>query len=240
VTPAIVVVAAAWAAAVGADVTGLADGVHHDRLFAGGLSIAAVGAFVLVWQLHLAAVMLPTSLAMISRFGVVVASRPRPTPLQGAFLSGYVAVWTYFALVALTLDAVVHRVVGAWTWLDARPGLVLGGVLFGAGLYQFSGLKARCLHACRRPDTFLRLHYRRGLGAAVALGVRHGVFCVGCCWALMLVMFAVGLANIVWMAPLALLMLVEKSTRWGEQVVAPAGGALTALGLGLGLAAVFP
>lgn len=228
---ALAVVVTAWLTAVGAQLTGIAEGLHHDQLLAGGASLAALVAFVAVWQLHLAAVMLPSSLPMVSRFGVVVAARPRPELLRGAFVAGYFGVWTYFAVAALALDGGVHRLVDAWPWLEARPRAVLASVLVGAGAYQFSAFKARCLHACRRSDTFLRLHYRRGVAAAFSLGIRHAKFCVGCCWALMLVMLAVGVANALWMAPLALVMMIEKTAPWGERLVAPAGVALVGVGL---------
>lgn len=227
------VVAGAWALALGVQASGHAGGLHHDALVSGGFSVGAVAAFVAVWQVHVAAVMLPSSLPLMSRFGVVVARRPRPERLRAAFLIGYAGIWTAFAVAALAVDGVVHRVVAAWTWLDRRPGLVVSAVLVGAGLYQFSGLKARCLHACRRPDTFLRLHYRRGAAAALGLGARHGLFCLGCCWALMVVMVAVGVADLRWMAPLALVMAVEKTARSGTRLTTPVGAGLVGLGLAL-------
>ncbi|HZK52255.1 MAG TPA: DUF2182 domain-containing protein, partial [Actinomycetota bacterium] len=92
-----------------------------------------------------------------------------------------------------------------------------------AGLFQFSNLKDRCLRECRHPGPFLLRHYRRGPGAAVELGLRHGLFCLGCCWALMLLMFAVGVANLTWMAVLTALMVYEKTGRLGEWVSRYAG-----------------
>jgi predicted metal-binding membrane protein len=100
-----------------------------------------------------------------------------------------------------------------------------------AGAFQFSKLKDRCLDHCRHPALFLLRHYRRGVGAGFRLGAFHGLFCLGCCWALMLVMFAVGIANLAWMAPLALLMLYEKAGRHGRRVVRPVGVLLIGLGI---------
>jgi predicted metal-binding membrane protein len=122
-------------------------------------------------------------------------------------------------------DIIVHRVVDRWAWLAAHPWLISAGVLALAGAFQFSKLKDACLSKCRMPGTFLLQHYRRGVAAAFALGRRHGVFCIGCCWALMLIGFAAGFANLWWMAALTALMVYEKIGAHGKRVV-PAVGAL--------------
>ena len=100
-----------------------------------------------------------------------------------------------------------------------------------AGAFQFSDLKKKCLSECRNPGAFLLKHYRRGIGEAFRMGRGHGFFCLGCCWALMLVGFAVGVANLAWMAVLTLLMLFEKTGKGGERGVAPIGFGLIALGV---------
>jgi predicted metal-binding membrane protein len=92
-----------------------------------------------------------------------------------------------------------------------------------AGVFQFSSMKDRCLDVCRRPAVYLHHHYRRGIGQAFRLGRGHGLFCLGCCWALMLVMFAVGMANLAWRAVLAGLMAYEKAGRHGRRL-APVTG----------------
>jgi predicted metal-binding membrane protein len=133
--------------------------------------------------------------------------------------------------VAVLGDAGLHRLVHAWPWLEARPHLIAGSVLVMAGAFQFSELKSRCLRACRHPGPFLLRHYDRGPRAAFRLGVAHGRFCLGCCWALMLVGFAAGVANLWWMAALTALMVFEKAGRGGERGVAPIGAGLIALGI---------
>ena len=100
-----------------------------------------------------------------------------------------------------------------------------------AGAFQFSSLKDRCLTACRHPAAYLLRHYRRGPGAAFRLGWGHGLYCLGCCWALMLVMFAVGITDLRWMAALAALMAYEKIGRHGQAVAATAGVVALALAL---------
>jgi predicted metal-binding membrane protein len=107
--------------------------------------------------------------------------------------------------------------------------LIPAGVLALAALYQFTPLKDACLKACRHPGMYLVRHYRRGVLNGLRLGFGHAVFCAGCCWALMLVMFAAGVAHLAWMGVLAAIMLVEKATPAGNRIIAPVGAALGAL-----------
>ena len=123
------------------------------------------------------------------------ASRRREA--LAAFLGGYVLVWSVFGLAAFAGDGVVHALVRALPALEERPWLIAGGVLVTAGAFQFTPLKDACLEECRHPAIFLMRNYRRGTRAAFRLGRDHGIFCLGCCWALMLVMFAAGFANLV-------------------------------------------
>jgi predicted metal-binding membrane protein len=140
-------------------------------------------------------------------------------------------VWTSFGAAAFLADLGVHRLVERSAWLATRPALIGGAVLLLAGAFQFSKLKDRCLAVCRHPAGYLLQHYRRGTGAAFRLGAGHGVFCVGCCWALMLVAFAAGVANLWWMAALTAVMVFEKTGRGGRRGVRPIGLGLIVLGL---------
>jgi predicted metal-binding membrane protein len=99
-----------------------------------------------------------------------------------------------------------------------------------AGAFQFTSLKDACLKACRHPASFLQRHYRRGPRGGFELGMRHGAFCVGCCWALMLVLFGVGTMNLIWMAGLTALMVHEKTRPSGSQAVPLTGVILLAIG----------
>lgn len=226
----LLVILGAWALAIAAELTGRAEWVHHHELVEGSLPvIATLGLFFLAWQAHIAAMMLPSSLPLMDLFGRAAATQPHPNAARAAFLGGYLLVWTVFGFAALGGDALLHVVVDRWAWLAERPQLIGGGVLLLAGAFQFTDLKDRCLKQCRHPALFLTAHYERGVGNAFALGRRHGLFCLGCCWALMLVMFSVGIANLAWMAPLALLMLFEKTAPGGDRT-APIGIWLLALG----------
>jgi predicted metal-binding membrane protein len=177
------------------------------------------------------AMMLPASLPLIRLFDRVAANQPRPLRAKAAFLDGYATVWTGFGAAAFVGDLGIHRLVGRWEWLAARPSLIGGAVLLLAGGFQFSNLKDRCLRVCRHPAGYLLQHYRRGTAAAFRLGAGHGLFCVGCCWALMLVAFAAGVANLWWMAALTAVMVFEKTGRGGRRGVRPIGFGLVALGV---------
>jgi predicted metal-binding membrane protein len=228
----------AWALALWVHASGRAHTLHHDWLIDGGLPlVAGLVVFLLAWQVHLAAMMLPSSLPMIALFSQASASQRAPTRARLAFLGGYAAVWTGFGAIAFLGDVALHRLVHGWTWLGQRPWLITGSVLIIAGAFQFTEVKDRCLQQCRHPGAFLLRHYERGAAGAFRMGRRHGSFCLGCCWALMLLMFAVGVANLVWMAPLALVMFVEKTSRRGADVTTAVGLSLLAVG---GLVLVHP
>lgn len=227
----LVAIAAAWALAIVSSLTGAGRLVHHEQLIEGGPPLgAAVALFLVAWPAHVTAMMLPSSLPLITLFDRVAAGQPRFVAVRTAFLSGYGAVWTALGVLAFGLDIPLHYTVERWPWLSEREWLLGGSVLVLGGLFQFSTLKDRCLRECRHPGGFIIRHYRHGVAAAFALGLRHGMVCLGCCWALMLVLFAVGIANLAWMAPLALVMFYEKAAPRGERAVAPVGVVLLALG----------
>jgi predicted metal-binding membrane protein len=185
----------------------------------------------LAWQVMTAAMMLPSSLPLLRLFARASAGQAHPRLARFAFVAAYFAVWTGFAIVALTGAAGLQRLSHHQPWWHERPWLVGGVVLLLAGGFQFSSLKERCLRQCRSPFGFLRRHYRRGVGAAWELGVRHGLFCLGCCWALMLVMVAVGVGHLAWMAGLTGVMVLEKTWRRGRRLTPVVGAVLLAWGL---------
>lgn len=222
-----VVIAGAWGITLLAQVSGRARLFDHDALVQAELPLAAaVAVFLVAWQVMVAAMMLPSALPLVRLFAATSAAQPRRRGVMAAFLSGYGVVWAAFGAAAFLADVGFHRLVERWGWLEARPWLVLGTVLVAAGAFQFSDLKDRCLEKCRHPGAYLLPRYRRGAAAAFRLGSGHGLFCLGCCFALMTVMFAVGMGSLVWMGALAALMVHEKTGPGGKRSVPLAGWSL--------------
>jgi predicted metal-binding membrane protein len=207
---------------------------HHYLLEESHLPVlVALLVFLACWQVMTVGMMLPSSMPMV--YMIVHAGRQqnRPRAIPGAFLAGYAVIWTAFALVAFLGDTQIHSLVHHWLWLDTHS-WVIGATTFAvAGVFQFSPLKGRCLKQCRTPFGFFVRYYRKGVGAAWRLGLRHGAFCLGCCWALMLVMFGIGVGSLLSMALLTGVMVVEK-TYPGGQRLSPVIGILL-----LGLAALW-
>lgn len=217
----------AWGLALAAQATGAAGLVHHDALLEGDLPLpVALGLFALAWQAMIVAMMLPSSLPLMRLFGEVAARQPRALRLRASLYGGYAIVWTAFGLGAFLFDVAVHATVEGSPWLSRHDWLIGGGLIAAAGAFQFTPLKYACLDNCRAPGAFLLRHYERGAEGALRLGLRHGAFCVGCCWALMLVMFAAGVASLVWMALLTTVMVLEKTHPVGRQLAPVVGAAL--------------
>jgi predicted metal-binding membrane protein len=220
-------IAIAWSIALAAQFSGSAFLLHHDELIERGPPLAtALGLFLLAWLVMIAAMMLPTSLPFMRTFAFASANQPRHAAMLLTFIAGYVVVWCAFGAVAFIGDVGLHRTIDRVAWLAAHPWLISGSILALAGAFQFTRLKDACLRACRLPGNFLLRYYARGAKAAFSMGYRHGVFCVGCCWALMLVSFAAGFANLWWMAALTALMVFEKTAYRGRAAVPIAGAIL--------------
>src|SRR5258708_1845329 len=179
-------------------------------------------AFVFVmWVLMMVGMMAPSATPMIlmyTRAGRQAAASRTPFAPTGWFVAGYFLAWTAFSLVATLVQWVLER----WALLDssmASASQTLGGiVLIAAGAYQWSPLKDVCLTQCQTPLTFLMRHggFRRDAPGCLLLGLRHGAYCIGCCWALMALLFVVGAMNVLWIAGLAILILLEKSVPGGR------------------------
>lgn len=196
--------------------------------------------FVSGWTLMTTAMMLPTSLPLVVLFYGMMGKRPDRARLLALLLAGYLGLWTLFGIVVHMADFVLHQIVERVAWLDANHWLISAGTLLLAGLFQFSPLKYRCLDACRSPMSFIAQHWR-GHGAArqaLLLGAHHALFCIGCCWALMLLMFGVGVGSILWMLVLGAVMAVEKNMPWGRQLAAPLGILLIAWSLAVAITGI--
>jgi predicted metal-binding membrane protein len=190
------------------------------------LNVAAVGA---MWAVMMAAMMLPSALPMIVAF--VDLSARQGEPARGRnFVVAYILVWGVFSVAATAVQWVLQ----AQGWVDpmivSRSAALSAGLLVVAGLYQFSPLKRLCLAGCRSPIGFLLGEWRGGASGGFVMGLRHGLFCVGCCWALMALLFVGGAMNLAWIAALSIAVAIEKLLPGGERLALALGLALIAAG----------
>ncbi len=204
---------------------------------AGGAVLLLV--FLAGWLLMTVAMMLPTSLPLIAMFQTITRQHPRRRQLVALLVAGYVAVW-------LASGVLMHAAYEAWlavveqiSWLRANAWSIGAGIVLLAGVYQLTPLKYYCLDRCRSPLSFIAAHWRGGSARlqALQLGLHHGLFCVGCCWSIMLLMFVVGSINLGWMLALGAVMAIEKNVPWGRRMSAPLGLILISWGLTLALGA---
>jgi predicted metal-binding membrane protein len=187
--------------------------------------------FVGGWTIMIVAMMLPTSLPLVNLFHVLVRRRGDRALLVALLVVGYLAIWTAFGVAVYGADFILHEVIHRVRWVADSAWLLAPATLALAGLYQFTPLKYHCLEQCRSPLSFITEHWsgRDEAGQSFRLGLHHGLFCLGCCWSLMLVMFAVGLGSTGWMLVLGAVMAVEKNFPWGRRLSIPLGVALMGL-----------
>ena len=172
---------------------------------------------ILMWVVMMIAMMTPSILPMVSLF-VTVSRRKREKDQTYVstliFLGGYLIAWVLFSVVISLVQYPLH--LGGWLnpMMNSRSYLLSGGILVLAGLYQWTPFKDACLKQCRTPLNFLMTCWREGNSGAIRMGLLHGFYCIGCCWALMAVMFAVGVMNVLWMMVIAIFVLAEKISRF--------------------------
>ena len=189
-------------------------------------------AILLMWWLMMVAMMLPSAAPTILLYGALNPSRGAAAPLE--FLSGYLAVWAGFSVLATAAQGLLAAtgLVSAMFMNLASP-LLGSAILIGAGAYQLTPVKAACLAHCRSPVDVLTRHRRTGSWAAFRMGVVHGTYCLGCCWALMALLFVGGIMNLWWIVGLAIYVGVEKLAPGGQRVAQALGLALIASGVAL-------
>ena len=202
-----------------------------DSMDAGSTSTAVSGAlFLAVWVVMMVAMMFPPLAPVVSTFDRWRRRTRRAASLTFAFVLGYLLVWTSIGLLAyafvLALDG--------WLPFSERTAIRSAGILVvAAGVYQFSPLKRMCLRFCRSPLGFFAQYageLRRGHKGPFRVGIAHGMYCVGCCWFLMVVLVLLGMMNVVWMGLVAALIFVEKVVRHGPVIGRLAGSALAVAG----------
>lgn len=174
---------------------------------------------VLIWTVMMVAMMLPTALQAVDVFAAFARKRGTAigaAPATALFVLGYVAVWTAYAVVAAAGQVALSRAALLAPALHSTSTALSVALLLSAGVFQFTAAKDACLTQCRSPFPFFLAKWRDGNSAAFGLGLQHGGYCLGCCWALMGLMFVFGAMNLLWMAALSLFMLAEKiaPARW--------------------------
>jgi predicted metal-binding membrane protein len=186
-----------------------------------------------MWAVMMAAMMLPSASPLLLLYGASLRRRSgAETELSRvyAMAAGYLLVWVLFSAVATGLQRVLSALLLLTPMMEAAGPEAAAGLLLLAGVYQLTPLKRACLGACRSPLSFLTARWRAGAGGAVRMGVEHGLSCLGCCWALMLLLFAGGVMNLYVIAALTVLVLVEKIAPFGMQSSRVTGVVLIALG----------
>ncbi len=173
-----------------------------------------------MWSVMMAAMMLPSAVPMILLYAAIARGRiargERTVAPTAVFALGYLVVWGAFSAIATMLQYWLEQLALLSAMMEMTSVVLAGAILIAAGVYQWTPLKQSCLVRCRSPLDFVFSHWRSGTRGAFSMGLRHGLFCVGCCWMLMLLLFVGGIMNLAWIAGLALFVLVEK--------LAPAGG----------------
>jgi predicted metal-binding membrane protein len=195
---------------------------------------AALALTFTMWVVMMAGMMLPGAAPTVLLYGAMVrkhAERAMVLPAVWVFVSGYLLVWAAFSVAAALLQAALENA-ALLTPMMASASKPLDGALFvAAGLYQLTPLKERCLGKCRNPVPFFMTHWRPGTAGALRMGISHGAYCVGCCWMLMLILFAVGVMNLVGVALIAAFVFIEKLLPAGRLTSRFAGAALIVVGL---------
>lgn len=185
----------------------------------------------LMWAVMMIGMMTPSAAPMLllyAQVGRQAALQGKPFAATGWFAAGYFLAWTGFSLLASAAQAALSAAALLTPMMMSANDILAGIVLIGAGAYQWSNLKNACLAQCRAPLSFIQRNggFKREAIGSIKLGLLHGAYCVGCCWALMLLLFVGGVMNLLWIAGLAILVLLEKVLPFGRAVSRVTGGIL--------------
>jgi predicted metal-binding membrane protein len=186
-----------------------------------------------MWVVMMAGMMLPSAAPALLLYARVIRKSPEAARAPAhvyAFAGGYLLVWTAFSLLATVLQRVLAELLLLSPMMETRSRLMGGALLVVAGLYQLTPYKRTCLESCRSPAAFISRYWRRGVAGGFRLGVLHGNFCLGCCWALMLLLFVGGVMNLWWIGALTVFVLLEKLAPLGAQGGRLSGALLIAAG----------
>ncbi len=203
----------------------------------------STGLFIAIWVVMMIAMMFPTAAPMILMFTTVYANRQQqkqPFVPTWIFVCAYLFVWSLCGVVTYLLAVGIEQAAAHAMWLMTNAARFSGVVLIVAGLYQLSPLKHACLSKCRTPFQFILGSWRDGYSGAFRMGLEHGVYCLGCCWLLFIILFPLGIMNVAVMALVTLLIYTEKSLSIGQQVGRLVGVGLLVYGVLVGLLATVP
>lgn len=189
-----------------------------------------------MWAVMMAGMMLPSATPIVLLYARTVRNRSsdsNPAKRIYALAAGYIFVWTLFSVGATVLQRVLARLFVMTPMMEPATPIAAAALLFIAGAYQLTPFKTACLAACRSPIHFLTSRWREGIGGAFRLGAEHGLYCLGCCWALMLLLFAGGVMNLTVILALTAWVAIEKLAPFGEQSARVSGALLLAVGVWL-------
>lgn len=185
-----------------------------------------------MWVVMMIGMMLPSAAPTILLYALILRrSDPNRAPVVRAyaFMGGYLLAWAAFSLMATLLQRAFAEALLLTPMMDSARSSFSAALLIAAALYQLTPLKETCLDSCRAPADFLTRHWRPGVGGALRMGLHHGLFCVGCCWALMLLLFAGGVMSLLWIGAITVYVLAEKLAPPGLHSGRWSGGLLLAL-----------
>jgi predicted metal-binding membrane protein len=193
-------------------------------------SLSNWAAVFAMWVVMMAAMMLPSATPMVLSFAALNRKRAERARTL-LFISAYLALWATFGGAATIIQWVLQSHGWITPMIVSSSAALSVTLLLIAGVFQFSPLKRACLRACRSPLGFLLSDWREGLAGAWHMGLRHGFYCLGCCWALMTLLFVGGAMNLPWIAALASLVAIEKLAPRGQLIAQALGGAMIGAGV---------
>lgn len=221
--------ALAWAALWAAAIVGGGSGVYASSMSVGD-TLGSMVVFLGAWEMMIVAMMLPSSIGFLALFRAITIGARSSSARMLSVSVGYALAWAWMGCATLLVGATLYRTGAVDAWLERHANLLAGGVLVLAGGFQLTALKRRCLAICSDPARFLMRHYRRGVANALALGLRYGLVCLGCCWALMALMVVLGGGSLLLMMLLAAVMFGERAMGWDDRFVKTVGLCGVALG----------
>lgn len=208
-----------WAGADGGMAAMDADGMTAPSAMIDAWTPRYFATMLVMWQIMMVAMMLPTTVPVVSTFADIQAATSakgeKPVSVL-VFTASYMLVWSFAALFIVTLQWLATLALGSVEALAASAPLAAAIMLIVAGLYQWTRIKDICLHHCQSPMQFFLMHWQEGRAGALRMGLHHGLYCVGCCWAFMSLMFVAGTMNLIWMLGLTAIMIVEKIVPGGN------------------------